>query len=129
MVRLLRWGGCALALAGALTMALADPAPAGAGEVSGRAVFERECQACHSVARGRNHVGPSLFAVIGRPAGSISSFSYSLALRASGLVWSAVTLDAFLANPQAAVPGTAMRFSGLGDAAERAAVIAYIVNP
>ena len=108
--------------------ALGDPVAARAGD-AGRAVFERDCRACHSVARGQNHVGPSLFGVIGRTAGSISSFVYSGALRGSGLVWSEATLDAFLGDPQAAVPGTAMRFPGLRDAAERAAVIAFLKGP
>ena len=114
-------GGClmvALAAAG-------GPAAALAGD-AGQTVFEHNCRACHSVMRGQNHVGPSLFEVIGRPAGSISSFVSSGALRGAPLVWSEATLEAFLADPQAAVPGTAMRFPGLKDAAERAAVIDYL---
>ena len=109
----------------AAVAAAGGPAAALAGD-AGQAVFERDCQACHSVVRGRNHVGPSLFAVIGRPAGSISSFVYSSAFRGAPPVWSEAALDAFLTDPQAAIPGTAMRFPGLADAAERAALIAYL---
>ena len=107
-------------------LALAAPGGAAAAGEAGRAVFERDCRACHSVLPLKNHVGPSLYGVVGRPAASISSFVYSGALRGSALVWTEAALEAFIGNPQATVPGTAMRFPGLKDPAERAAVIAYL---
>ena len=104
---------------------LATPTAARAEE-AGQAVYQRDCRPCHSIIRMRNQVGPSLFGVVGRQVASISSFVYSDALRGSPLIWSEAALDAFLAAPQAMFPNTAMRFSGLKDAAERAALIAYL---
>ncbi|MEI6559533.1 MAG: c-type cytochrome [Rhodospirillaceae bacterium] len=119
--RLIRGGVLAvLALA-----ALWEPAAARA-EDAGRAVFTRQCLACHSVVRMQNRVGPSLYGVVGRAAGAVSSYIYSAALRASGLVWTEPVLEAFLADPQALIPGSAMRYAGLKDAADRAALIAYL---
>ena len=64
--------------------------------------------------------------LFGRRAGSVQGFAYSDAMRNSGIVWSETTLDQFLTNPQAYVPGTRMTFTGLPDAQERADVIAYL---
>jgi cytochrome c len=64
--------------------------------------------------------------LIGRLAGSVAGFSYSEAMKSSGLVWDVKTLDEFLTSPIAYVPGTMMGFAGLTDAAERADVIAYL---
>ncbi len=121
MIDVLRRGaGVVLAVAG-----LAMSGGASAGD-AGQTVFERNCRACHSIVRMQNRVGPSLFGVIDRPTASISSFEYSQALRSFSSVWSEAILDAFLGDPQAMVPGTSMRFPGLKDPAERAALIAYL---
>lgn len=85
------------------------------------------CAACHSVEAGRNLTGPSLAGVWGRKAGSLAGFGrYSPALRRSGVVWDAATLDAWIKNPAAFVPHNAMTFPGLKDAATRADLIAYL---
>ncbi len=110
----------------AVLAVMAWPLASLGAEPEGRAVFERDCRPCHTVVRLRNHVGPSLFGVVGRTVGSISSFVYSGALRGSVLIWSESFLDRFLRDPQAVLPGTAMRFPGLSDAGERAALIAYL---
>jgi cytochrome c len=65
---------------------------------------------------------------VGRGAGKAEGFSYSTAMAKSTLVWDAKSLDAFLANPKAAVPGTSMDFPGVSDAAERANLIAYLAT-
>jgi cytochrome c len=92
---------------------------------SGKQVFN-QCVSCHSVAAGENRVGPSLHAVIGRPAGQIPSFHYSDANKKSGKVWSEQELYAYLANPQKEVPGTYMTFIGVNNPQKRADVIAYL---
>jgi cytochrome c len=87
-----------------------------------------KCTACHSLQAGQQMMGPSLNGLRGRRAGSLEGFNFSSALRASGLVWNEVTLDAFLANPQSFVQGTVMPFGGLKDASERGALVCYLLG-
>jgi cytochrome c len=88
------------------------------------------CRGCHEIGPGaRNGIGPHLDGLIGRPAASIEGFAYSGALRrlgAEGLVWTAETLDAYLARPASFAPGLRMSFDGVDDPAARAALIAWI---
>lgn len=85
------------------------------------------CAPCHSVEKGVNLTGPSLFAMWGRKAGTLPGFHrYSDALKQSGLSWDEKTLDAWIRDPAALVPGTDMRFPGLPDAAARKALIEYL---
>ena len=91
---------------------------AAAGDASrGAKVYER-CAACHSLAHDR--AGPRHCGLVGRRAASVPGFDYSPALRRSGLVWNERTLDRFLADPLAAVPGTSMGYDGVKDAGEPA---------
>lgn len=85
-----------------------------------------KCAACHTAKPGINAVGPTLFGVIGRKAGSVPGFAYSDANKASGITWDENTLDQYLAAPMKMVPGTKMVFAGLSDPAERKAVIEYL---
>jgi nitrite reductase (NO-forming) len=94
--------------------------------VAGRQVY-RKCQACHSLEPGKNMLGPSLAGVVGRKAGTLSGFSYSPAMKESGLVWDVPALDRYLANPQKVVPGNRMPFPGLKTEHERVDVVAYLV--
>ncbi len=116
--------GCAAAFA----VLLANTAVAGDAARGGR-VFER-CYACHSVDPAETGLtGPNLAGVVGRRAASRDDFDYSPAMREAGrrgLVWDEATLDTFLADPAAAVPGTAMSFPGLRNEADRCDVIAYL---
>lgn len=87
------------------------------------------CSPCHSPDTQTNRVGPHLGDVFNRPMASVPDFAYSQAMRdyaATGALWDAATLDAYLAKPQAAVPGTRMMFGGVSDPARRAALIAYL---
>ncbi|MEH3108027.1 MAG: cytochrome c family protein [Sphingomonas fennica] len=86
------------------------------------------CRTCHSDVAGGNRTGPSLFAVVGRPAGTVPGFHYSPANRASRLVWDAPTLFRYLLDPQATVPGTFMSYGGMADPQARADVIAYLAT-
>jgi cytochrome c len=94
----------------------------------GARAFQR-CAACHSTrADDPRSPAPSLRGVIGRRAGAVERFAYSEAMRAAarrGVVWDEATLERFLADPEAVVPGTDMPYQG-GSAAERAAVIAWL---
>ena len=84
------------------------------------------CPACHGVTKEDNaKVGPNLVGVVGRRAGTTPSLLLSESLKKYGATWSAETLDEFLANPSAKVPGTAMG-GILTDPQQRADVIAYL---
>jgi cytochrome c len=101
--------------------AVADAIPVG-DSVRGKALY-RGCEACHSVED--NDLGPRHRGVVGRLAGSVEDYSYSKALKQSGLTWNESTLDQWLTNPSDLVPGTKMFFK-LDDPQARADVIAYL---
>ncbi len=87
----------AVALFGSLAWAQGDAA-------KGKTVFKK-CQACHTIEKGgKNKIGPNLFAVVGRTAGSVPKYEYSpsyVAAGANGLVWTEANIVAYLANPKA----------------------------
>ncbi|MEO1137000.1 MAG: cytochrome c family protein, partial [Pseudomonadota bacterium] len=91
----------------------------------GRRVFAK-CMACHTVQEGQNRVGPSLYNIIGREAGSVEGFNYTDANANSGIVWTEEVMFAYLENPQEYIPGTRMIFPGLPSEQDRADVIAYL---
>lgn len=101
--------------------------PPGAAEEKverGRALYAA-CAACHT-AGGAAQLGPELRGVLNRRAASVPGFPYSRALRRSGLTWDEGTLDRFIADPQALVPGNTMPYAGEPDPAARAALLAYL---
>ncbi|MBS7793044.1 cytochrome c family protein [Roseococcus sp. SDR] len=109
--------------------AQAQDAPAGNAE-NGQRLFN-QCRACHTANEGgRNGVGPNLYRVYGRAAGSIEGFRYSAPMRAKageGLVWNEANLRAYLADPKAVVPAGSMSFQGFRDNAQNISdVIAYL---
>jgi cytochrome c len=93
---------------------------------AGAIVFKQQCSGCHSTDEGKIIVGPSLYGIVGRPAGQMAGFKYSPANKNSGLTWDAATLDPYITNPQAVVPKTIMPYAGLKDATKRADLIAYL---
>lgn len=106
---------------------LANAAHAGdAGH--GAKLFEQECAECHSLKPGKNKKGPTLFAIAGRPAGSVADFVYSDAMKASGVTWTADKLDAYIAAPRKLVPGCKMKYDGLADASARADIVEFLNN-
>lgn len=113
-------------LAAVALLGLACAASASAAESAsklGKAVHAR-CLGCHALAYDRT--GPRHCGLFGRRAGSVPGFPYSDALKRSEIVWTARTLDRFLADPSRTVPGTSMGYAGVADPAERAALIAYL---
>ena len=92
----------------------------------GAKIFKK-CAACHSISQGgANKIGPALWGVIGRKAGSVSDYKYSKAMIAYGKPWSFEEMDGFLIKPKEWVKGTKMAFAGIKDAKDRAAVILYM---
>ena len=101
---------------------------ASASVVDGKKVFKK-CAACHSIAKGGGHkIGPALWGVLGRKAGSISDYKYSKAMVAHGKTWSFKEMNKFLTKPKDWIKGTKMTFVGLKKETERAAVILYMNN-
>ena len=91
------------------------------------AKFFKKCLECHSVVKGGpNKIGPTIFGVLNRRAGSVSNYKYSKAILAYGKVWSFEEMNGFLTKPKDWIKGTKMSFVGLKNAKDRAAVILYM---
>ncbi len=88
-----------------------------------KALYQRRCGACHSIET--NRIGPKHQGVFGREAGSALDYNYSDALAQSDLIWNEQTLDQWLANPEATIPGQKMGYR-LSSAEERKVIIAYL---
>ena len=92
----------------------------------GQKVFKK-CSACHMIASdGKNMIGPNLWGVIGRQAGSIGDYKYSKAMVAYGKEWTFKEMNAYLIKPQAYIKGTKMAFAGLRKEKDRASVILFM---
>jgi cytochrome c len=92
----------------------------------GKIVFKK-CAACHSIAKGGGQkIGPNLFGVLGRQAGSVSDYKYSKAMVAYGKTWSFEEMNGFLIKPKDWIKGTKMSFAGLKNEKDRASVILYM---
>ena len=94
---------------------------------AGETVFI-QCKTCHVKEEGQNRIGPSLYKVVGRAAGSIANYTYTPANKNSGITWTQEKLFQYLENPQRVVPGTKMAFAGIPDPQKRADVIAYLAQ-
>jgi cytochrome c len=110
----------------ALLLAVSPVVAAAAGDVArGRELYETRCIGCHSIEADR--IGPRHRGLIGRRAGGVAEFDYSPALRAATFAWDATTLDRWLADPEATIPGQRMNYR-VGDARDRADLIAYLAT-
>jgi cytochrome c len=118
--RIVATGVALAALAGA-------PRAHAADEVArGRDSFLTHCSDCHSTRAGKNGKGPSLAGIVGRRAGTVPGYEYSDANRGSAITWTPEVLQKYLENPRGYLPGTKMKFKGVGDAGERAALVAFL---
>ena len=117
----MHWGATAAAI---LLLGTAS-ARADGDAAAGKTVFAK-CAICHSPKPGENKIGPSLFGVVGRPSHSVPGFAYSEPMKSHNVTWDAATLDHYLVDPRATVPGTKMIFPGLKSETERANLIAYL---
>ena len=113
---------CGLALLALAALSRVQPAAAAADAAHGAQVY-KTCALCHAFEK--NGAGPKHAGVVGRTAGTVPDYRYSPALQKSGIVWTEATLDKWLADPQALVPGTKMFFN-LDSAQDRADVIEYL---
>ena len=92
----------------------------------GEQLYQERCGACHSL--DEHGAGPKHRGLLGRQAATQSGFEYSAALAASKIVWSPQTLDRWIADPNRLVPGNRMIVQLANDPAERAAIVAYLID-
>jgi cytochrome c len=92
---------------------------------AGKTTFKK-CLLCHTAEAGKNKIGPSLFAIVGRQSASLKNYDYSDAMKNFHHTWTPQVLNTYLTDPQAMVPGTKMIFPGIKDATERANLIGYL---
>ena len=120
--------GCGQSSDDVETVELAGPASASA-ELERGELLALSCRVCHTFGAGEEHlVGPNLNGVFGRSAASAPGFEYSAALREAGFVWTPDRLDAWLAEPTGFLPGNNMPFAGFSSAADRQALLAYLLR-
>jgi len=111
-----------------VSIAVAMAMPAWAAPVAKPAAFAM-CGVCHKVAAGEKPtIGPNLFGVGGRKAGSAPGFSYSPAMSKANFAWTRPKLIAFITSPQQAVPGTKMAFAGQKNPQAAAAIADYLLS-
>ena len=116
------WGSVVLAFT-----LLAAPPTAAADASHGKAVFAAQCAMCHSASRnGPIVLGPPLFGVVGRKAGSFAGYSYSPTMKSAGFVWTADRLHAYLPAPARMLPGIKMTYGGLKSPAQLDDLIAFL---
>ncbi|RAK60194.1 cytochrome c family protein [Phenylobacterium hankyongense] len=119
----------AASVAGVVAAPCATKASTAAGPdpARGRSVFAAQCSVCHSNARnGGVVVGPPLFGVVGRKAGSVADFSYSSAMKTAGFAWTPDKLHAYLPAPRTYLPGVKMTYPGLRDPNQLDDLVAYL---
>lgn len=109
----------------AIASLLSAPSLAEGDIAKGKKVFNK-CKACHVADTEKNKIGPHLVGMFGRKAGSLEKFKYSNAMKNSGVVWTAETLDEYLKKPRTFIKGTRMAFAGIRKDEERADLIAYL---
>ena len=91
--------------------------------VRGKDLFNRRCSGCHSLTGDRE--GPRLAGVYGRPSAAVPGFPYSAALASAHLTWNDQTIDRWLTDPDAFIPGNNMDFL-VTRPQERADIIAFL---
>jgi cytochrome c len=99
----------------------------GTGAASEQQAFNNACRTCHTIKDGDNRLGPNLYRIIGRKAGSLPDYNYSSAMKGAGFVWDEEKLEHFMANPDGVVPGNSMKpYSGLASSEDRAKIIIFL---
>ena len=85
------------------------------------------CRTCHTTKEGDNRLGPHLYKIIERKAGSLPDYGYSSALKGADFVWDEEKLERFIANPDELVPGNSMKpYGGLASVDDRARIVSFL---
>jgi cytochrome c len=85
-----------------------------------------QCTGCH--APDYNRTGPKHCGISGRAAGGVETFSYTNAMKNSGIIWNRESLNEFLISPFKMIPGTSMGFAGIDSERERQQLITYMIQ-
>ena len=109
------------------TEAASSAAPDAAG---GEIKFNTYCRQCHSFVKGDNRLGPSLYGVVGRKAGTAAGYlAYSSSMKMAGWVWTPEMIDMWITNPYKILPNTNMKpFPGVADPKVREQIIAFLAS-
>lgn len=125
----------AASAASLVLLALAAAAPAARADtfedvkiMAGEALFNRECRRCHAPDADHDSYGPPLVDVVGRGAGTYPDYDYSIALEASGIVWTPAALRAWMEDNAGFMPGTKMRHVGIEDRTAQDFILAYLTS-
>ncbi len=94
--------------------------------LAGEMLYKQECRRCHAPDADHASYGPTLQNVIGRAAGSVPDYDYSIALEASGIVWTEAALRAWMEDNTGFLPGTKMRHVGIADRTVQDFILAYL---
>jgi cytochrome c len=104
-----------------------EAVPQGGDAASGQQVFNNACRTCHTTREEDNRLGPHLYNITGREAGSVPGYDYSSAMKGAGFLWDKAKLERFIADPDELVPGNRMKpYSGLASAADRARIVTFL---
>jgi cytochrome c len=95
---------------------------------AGETLFDAECRRCHAVDATHDSYGPPLENIVGRGAGTYEDYDYSIALEASGIVWTEAALRAWMEDNAGFMPGTKMRHVGIKDRTVQDFILAYLVS-
>ena len=120
------------ALAAALALACLDTgaAQADGDAAKGKAAFERQCAICHTVEKGGdNRLGPNLFGIIGKKAGTAPDYTYTNAFKTrANWEWTEDAIGGWMMFPSTMIPGTAMGiFQGIAER-DRDDLVAYLTT-
>ena len=94
---------------------------------TGQLVFNNACRTCHTTKEGDNRLGPHLYKIVGRKAGSLPNYGYSSAMKSADFVWDEAKLNRFIAYPDEIVPGNNMKpYGGLASSDDRSKILAFL---
>jgi len=107
-----------------------EAAGSAASDAGGEIKFNTFCRQCHSFVKDDNRLGPSLYGVVGRKAGTASGYlAYSSSMKMAGWVWTPEMIDMWITNPYKILPNTNMRpFAGVPDPKTRQLIISFLAS-
>ena len=121
--------GMITAVALGASLFVASQAFAAGNAAQGKTFFTGVCAMCHNDTKGSGaKIGPDLYGVVGRKAGSVAGFAYSPAMKKAGFVWTEDKLAAYINNPQQVVPGNRMPYAGTQNMQKAENVAAYLAT-